>query len=245
MFLVEDKRHGSTHLVFTWDDPRKDGYKGDVADDVSLDYDMRAVHSWPDGQDVPEACVGRATDNPKLFKVFRYRSDLQSVGFQPVAGMALVFGSWREYVKLRLDPPDPVQTPDEQWYGYLDKLDEDSRRRRENEKAPEMPAGKTQQDVAAWIAKKHLFIDPSIREIWYLPKGAPANEIRLLELNDRLATAEEKAEAVDFGVDVNGAHFLLFVADITSEELEQIKRDSSRLPKGWSLEANTIWRRGA
>src|SRR5947209_2826741 len=59
VFLVEDKRHGTTYLVFTWEDPRKDGYSGAVIDDVSLDYDMEAVHSWPNGHPRPEACVGQ------------------------------------------------------------------------------------------------------------------------------------------------------------------------------------------
>ena len=34
-------------------------------------------------------------------------------------------------------------------------------------------------------------------------------------------------------------------AAITSEQLNQIKLDPSRLPPGWSLDENRIWRRGA
>ena len=81
--------------------------------------------------------------------------------------------------------------------------------------------------------------------MWYLPREAPPGEIRLLELNERLAGAESRAEAIDFGLDVEGAQFLLFVADITSEQLDQIKKDPSRLPSGWSLDESKIWRRGA
>ena len=55
MFLVEVNRYGTTHLVFTWEDPRKDGYKGSVVENVHLDYDMNAVHRWPDGYPRPEA----------------------------------------------------------------------------------------------------------------------------------------------------------------------------------------------
>ena len=70
MFLLQDNRHGVINLVFTWEDPRKSGYKGDFVEDVSLDYDMEMVHRWLDGEPRPEACVGRAPDNPKHYKVF-------------------------------------------------------------------------------------------------------------------------------------------------------------------------------
>ena len=75
---------------------------------------MEAVHRWPDGHARPEACVGRAPENPKHYKVFKYRSELQSAGYQPVSGTVLVYGSWAAYDKLRLVPPDPVQTDDEE-----------------------------------------------------------------------------------------------------------------------------------
>jgi hypothetical protein len=42
----------------------------------------------------------------------------------------LVFGSWSDYLAVRLTPPDPEQVRDEQWFEYLHKLDEDSRQRR-------------------------------------------------------------------------------------------------------------------
>src|SRR5947209_4865284 len=116
MFLVVDKRHGATYLIFTWEDPRNGGYKGDVLEGVTLDYDMEAVHSWPDGEDSPEACVGQAPDNPKHFKVFKYSRERQSAAYKPVSGMVAVFGSWHDYAKLHLVPPDPEQTDDESWY---------------------------------------------------------------------------------------------------------------------------------
>src|SRR5207245_5534241 len=43
MFLVEHHRYGATYLVFTYEDPQKDGYKGNVEEGISLDYDMEAV----------------------------------------------------------------------------------------------------------------------------------------------------------------------------------------------------------
>jgi hypothetical protein len=245
VFFVKDQRHGATFLVFTAADPRKDGYKGDVEEDVDLDYDMLEVHKWPDGHARPEACVGRDPNNPKHYKVFKYSSELQSTGYQPVVGTLVTPGDWARYSRLHQIPPDPEQTEDEEWYEYLDKLDEDSRRRRQHAQSPDAPAGKSRDEVAAWAAKQHLFVDSGIREVWYLPEGAPADEIRFLELNDRFAANGSKVEAIGFGLDTDGARFRLFVADITSEQLEEIKRDPSRLPVGWSLDRNTIWRRRA
>ena len=74
-------------------------------------------------------------------------------------------------------------------------------------------------------------------------RGAPADEIRFVEVNDRLAGAESKAEAIDFGLDIEGARFRLFVADVTTDQLERVKQDPSRLPRGWSLTGNQVWRR--
>ena len=247
MFLVEDKP--MTNLVFIEEDPRKAGYTGDVIEGVTLDYDMLAVHRWSDGDPAPEACVGRDPDHPNHYKVFKYNSELQSAGYQPVEGTAVEFDSWSDYLRfrrpdyLRFRHPDLLQ--DEQWYEVLDELDEASRRRRQHTVVPAAPADKSRDQVAAWVAKKHLLVDSAIREVWYLPRGAPPEEIRLLELNDRLAGNESKAEAMDFGLDMEGAQFRLFVADITSEQLEQIKHEPSRLPPGWSLDENKIWRRGA
>lgn len=245
MYLVKDSRHGATYLVFTWRDPREDGYKGHVLAGVSLDYDIEAVHQWPNGAAAPEACVGRAPDNPNQYKVFKYSSERQTAGYEPVAGDPVVFGSWNDYAKIHLLPPDPEQTDDEQWYDYLDKVDEDSRRRRQRAQAPTPPSGGSRDEIAAWVAKKHLLVDSSIREVWYLPGLAPPDEIRLLEVNDRLASAGPRAEAIDFGLDVEGAKFRLLVADVTSEQLDQINLDASCLPPGWSLENNRTWRRGA
>lgn len=244
MFLVEDKRHGVTHLVFTWEDPRTAGYKGNVLESVTLDYDMEAIHSWPDRNTRPEACVGRAPDNPNHFKVFKYSSERHAAGYQPVAGTAVVFGSWQDYVQLHLLPPDPDQTPDEPWYGYLDRLDEDSRRRRQRAQAPAPPPGSSRDEVAAWVARKHFLADTSIREVWYMPGRSPPDEIRLLELNDRL-TGTAWNEPIDFGLDIEGARFHLLVADVDSDQLDQIKQDPSCLPPGWSLDGKSIWRRGA
>lgn len=244
MFLATDRRYGATYRVFTVEDPRKNGFNADLIEGVSLDYDLETVHRWPDGDPQPEACLGRAKDDPKQYKVFRYCSDCDAAGYERVPGTPLVFGAWSEYIGVRLNPPDPGQIDDEQWYEYLDKLDEDSRRRRSQSRFP-TPTNCNRDEVAAWLAKTHIIADSGIREVWYLPKGAPSDEIRLLEVNDRLAGSQASVEAVDFGLNVAGRPFRLLVADITTYQLLQLRQDPSRLPPGWSIDGALNWGRRA
>lgn len=247
MFRIEDHPHGTTHQVFTWQNPRNDGYTGNsVEEGVTLDYDMQAVHSWPEGQQRPDACLGRDPNDPKHYKVFKYRHELDAAGFAFVSGTPFVFGAWSDYAKIRLSPPDPEHTDDEDWYNYLDKADEGSRvHRRLRNSEPDSPASTGRDDVAAWVAETHLITDVGLREIWYLPQGSPPNEIRLLELNDRFAGNEASVEAMNMGLEVEGVSFQLLVADITTDQMDQIKQNSAILPSGWSLEGNRQWRRGA
>ncbi len=241
MFLVEDNFQGMTNLVFTWEDPRKAGYTGDVVEGVDLEYDEMETHSWPEGHAAPEPCVGRDPRNPKNYKVFKYSGELESAGYRRVPGNVAAFGSWTDYLWAR----GPDRLDDEKWYGRLDKLDEAARRRRQRTQVLDAPTDRSRDQVAAWVAKKHLLTDSGVREVWYLPRGAPPEEIRLLEVNDRLAGAESEVEAIDFGLDIEGANFRLFVADATSDQLNEIKQVPARLPPGWSLDDSTIWRRGA
>jgi hypothetical protein len=245
MFLVEDRRPEATYLVFTFEDPRQDGYSGEVDEDVALDYDMLTVHCWRDGERSPDACLGRSLQDRKQYQVFKYADELLAAGFEPVPGTFICLNSWSAYLKLRLEPPDPEQTPDERWYDYLDKLDINTRRWRQRGAPLVTPASGNRDDVAAWLARRHFIADSGIREVWYLPEGAPPNEIRLLEINDRFAGNEAEVEPVDFGLDIEGAPLRLFVADITSDQLDRIQKEPTRLPHGWSLAGVKKWRRGA
>jgi hypothetical protein len=133
------------------------------------------------------------------------------------------------------------------WYQFLDELDVIARRRRQRQVEPERPNGHDRDALAAWLARRHLLVDRAIREVWYLPKNSPSQEIRFLEVNDQLTgpdPAADQVEAIDFGLDIEGAQLCLYVADITSEQLEQIKRGELHLPKSWTVEGNMIWRRG-
>ena len=51
-------------------------------------------------------------------------------------------------------------------------------------------------------------------------------------MSDRLAGPEGKIQAINFGLNIEGVPFHLFVADVTSEELDQLQQDPSLLPRG-------------
>ncbi|MGD0039672.1 MAG: hypothetical protein ABSE84_04495, partial [Isosphaeraceae bacterium] len=67
---------------------------------------------------------------------------------------------------------------DTDWLEFLDQLDAVSRRRRQRQAEPEPPNGQDRDEVAAWIARRHLLADSAVRQVWYLPEAAPPNEIR-------------------------------------------------------------------
>jgi hypothetical protein len=99
--------------------------------------------------------------------------------------------------------------------------------------------------LANWYAKRHLDIDKGVVKILYLPKGAPAREIRFLEVN-RLITESTHPEPIDFGVDIGGpdAH-TLFVLDVTPAQIKSIEQGKApRLPAGWTLEGAKEYVRG-
>ena len=132
-----------------------------------------------------------------------------------------------------------------QWLDFLDELDEVSRRRRQRPPEPDPPSA-DREVVAAWVVRQHFAADSAIREVCYLPEGAPADEIRLIEVNDRHAGPElvnGSIEAIDFGLQLQNRAFRLLVADVTSEQLEQIRAGTLTLPDGWNLARSQTWRR--
>jgi len=46
-----------------------------------------------------------------------------------------------------------------------------------------MQAEFNRDSMATFYAKRHKTLDPAVSEIYYLPTGAPANEIRFVEVN--------------------------------------------------------------
>ena len=108
----------------------------------------------------------------------------------------------------------------------------------------EPKTGSTREQIAAWVAKRHVAADGGIQQVWFLRTESPPDEIRLLEVSERFTSGHARIEPVDFGLDVAGAKLRVLVADITSEQLERIKAEPKKwLPEGWVLPNSMIWGR--
>ncbi len=107
-----------------------------------------------------------------------------------------------------------------------------------------MPALFDRDSIAATYARRHTETDPAIREIHYLPTGAPPNEIRLVEVNEAI-TGAASPEPIDFGVDGGTANeHKLIVFDVTPEQWEEIQAGTLDLPPGWTLKDSQEISRG-
>lgn len=97
--------------------------------------------------------------------------------------------------------------------------------------------------MAIWYARQHRNTDPGVETIYYLPKGAPAREIRFIEVNHLLAEMNSDAlEPIDFGVDTGAeSEHKLFVLDVTPSQWKEIEQHKLTLPNGWTLEDSQVF----
>lgn len=134
--------------------------------------------------------------------------------------------------------PTLANLPRREYSELIRQVDEQRRKTAERESLEDWPSAQASRDeFAAWIAKQHVAIDKGITRILHLPTGAPADEVRLLEVNE-LARIPENApvEAVDFMPEIEGIHYSLFVADVTPRQLEGILKGQLALPADWRLD---------
>jgi hypothetical protein len=135
---------------------------------------------------------------------------------------------------------------EEDWFEFLDQMDDVYRRRRDRGDEPDPPVDASRETIAEWKAKGHLFVDRTIRQILFLPKDAPPNEIRLIEVNDRLSGPDlgnGPIGTMNFPLGIDGDRFVLSVADVNSDELEAIKAGRLLMPPGWTLDDHKIFHR--
>jgi hypothetical protein len=237
------------NYVFTQTDPRLEGYKDNVIEDVILAYDMNAIHLWADGQPRPNPQLGRDPKNPKHYKVFKFPEELQSAGFEPVYfNTPFVAYSWSDYRKRYYPVPDEyakTMTQDE-WFDFLEEADSATKIRKKLSEPHKPKEGSSREQIAEWVAKRHMGADGGIHQVWFLQSGSPADEIRLLEVSERFTREAAKIEPIDFGLDVDGAKYKLLIADVSAQQLEKIKADPVKsLPKDWKIDDPRIWgRRG-
>lgn len=97
--------------------------------------------------------------------------------------------------------------------------------------------------LAKWYANRHFETDIGVEEIHYLPANAPEREIRFLEVN-KLIAETTPLEPIDFGVDMDGTErHTLMVLDVTPSQWQQIQKDRSLLPPGWTLQGAEMFSR--
>ena len=249
MYLAKDRRLGMDNYVFTQTDPRTEGYKGDVIEDVTLDYDMNGIHLWPNGKGPPKPQLGRDPKNPLHYKVFRLPQELHAAAFEFVHFNApFVAFSWSDYRKHYYPDPEEyakAMTPDE-WFDFLEETDAATKIRKKMSEPDWPKQGSDRDQIAKWVAQCHMGADGAIHQVWFLPSGIAADEIRLLEVSERFTGEAAKIEPIDFGLDIDGAKYKLLVADVSGEHLNKIKADPTKLlPKDWKIDGALIWdRRG-
>ena len=99
-YLIHDSRpHGVEYLVFTLDDPRRDGYAGPVEEGVRLDSNGEDVFTHHDGEPPPEVCLGRDPEDPGYYRLFRSPSHREAHRYEPVAGVPVVLRHWLRHLR--------------------------------------------------------------------------------------------------------------------------------------------------
>ena len=97
MFLVKDE----DALVFLEEDPRNDGFAGEVIEEVSLaGLDQEELHCERDGAKSWDVeAVGISRKDPNEYRVFKRDQNRIDQGYIYVQGTPLVYGRWAEYLQ--------------------------------------------------------------------------------------------------------------------------------------------------
>ncbi|MBX9585338.1 MAG: hypothetical protein K2X87_33950 [Gemmataceae bacterium] len=90
---------------------------------------------------------------------------------------------------------------------------------------------------AVWLAKQHLGLDPHLQEVIYLPSGSPEQEVRLLEVNEKLYPDPDDDAVIPRSMTpaISKLPYRVLAADITPDQWGGIQQGRVVLPSGWSL----------
>jgi len=88
----------ASHLFFL-EDPRNDGFPGEVREAVTCPGRNLTWHNWPTLGKRPLVCLGEAGGDPNHFQVFRNEQECQKAGFVPQRGSFLFYRDWSEYLR--------------------------------------------------------------------------------------------------------------------------------------------------
>jgi hypothetical protein len=96
MYLVHFPKRGI--FVAFLCDPREDGYTGELIEGVKLDIPP-GLHDWPEGADRPNPVMGVSSVDPKHYKGFKSRAEMEAAGFTFVGPPATAVDTWKSYLR--------------------------------------------------------------------------------------------------------------------------------------------------
>jgi hypothetical protein len=97
MFYVHDQSCG-LH-VFTVEDPRSEGYEGEVRENAQLNFDPR-LHEWPYGAERPQPVLAVSEANSQHFQGFASATAALEFGYRVLTGTWVVFPRWSKYLEM-------------------------------------------------------------------------------------------------------------------------------------------------
>jgi hypothetical protein len=100
-------------------------------------------------------------------------------------------------------------------------------------------------DVARDLIRHHFTVEPELQAVYRIMSAnetSPDEPIKLLEVN-AATVATGSVEVFGFAPS-KVTPFAVMIAEITPEELEQLKSDPRALPQGWSLKGAKVFERG-
>ncbi len=92
------------------------------------------------------------------------------------------------------------------------------------------------EQVATDLIRAHFHVEPHLTEIWRIlgdNEASPTEPIKLLEVN--LATVATGIVTPFSFTATQDVPFPTVILEVTPDEFEVVKKDPSKLPRGWSL----------
>jgi hypothetical protein len=179
--------------------------------------------------------------------VFKFPAELHAAGFDLVhSNTPFVAYSWSDYPKRNHPGPEEYakKMTSDKWFDFLEDADSAARIRKSLTEFKKPKQCSNRDEVAKWVAQRHMGAEGGIHHVCFLPTDSPADEIRLLEVSERFTAGVGKVEPIDFGLDLDGRKYKLSVADVSLDQLEKIKANPSQsVPKDWTIDRMLIWDR--
>jgi len=98
MFHIFDNRPGCNQHVFTDQDPRDDGYLGEVDENCKIETPEN-LFAHPYGAKRPNPTIlAVSQNNSKCFREFASAEEAQRAGFEVLSGYPGIFPRWSDYL---------------------------------------------------------------------------------------------------------------------------------------------------